>query len=95
MLICTGFQKYHDLLHRKGIKTNDYLAQIMEPGAPVNEIGLLIFSRMYHIHIHVLLNGYFWTTNKPNEDFKRLILHWCTGEPLYLMIQPGKLWTFQ
>ena len=54
----------HDLLHRKGIKTNDYLAQIMEPGAPVNEIGLLIFSRMYHIHIHVLLNGYFWTTNK-------------------------------
>ena len=49
-----------ELFGKKKIGLDDYLSSLWEPGTPLDEIGLLIFSRMYHIHIKVLLKGYFW-----------------------------------
>ena len=55
------------ILDKKKLGIEDYLSTLVSKGAPIDEIGILIFSWMYHIHVCMLLKGYFWTTNE-NKD---------------------------
>ena len=51
-----------ETLYRKGILVKDYLDSLVQPGFKLDEIGLLIYARMYHIGIGIILHTDFWTT---------------------------------
>ena len=53
-----------DLIHRKGLTVEDYMYNVVQPGVLLNEIGILLYARMYKIHIAIILEGKYWTTNK-------------------------------
>ena len=59
-----------NILDKKKLRLEDYLNGLISDSAPFDEIGILIFSRMFHIHMCVLMKGYFWTTND-NEDMEQ------------------------
>ena len=40
---------------KKGSNVDDYINFIDKPGTPVDEIGLLIFARMYHLHMCIIM----------------------------------------
>ena len=79
------------ILDKKKLGIEDYLGTLVSEGAPIDEIGILIFSQMYDIHVCVLLKGYFWTTNE-NEDQDQCHLTLVYQGALVLMVQLGK-WT--
>ena len=58
------------MLYKKGILVNDYLDSLVQPGFKIDELGLVIYARMYHIRIGVSLKTDFWTTrtNDTLED---------------------------
>ena len=59
-----------NILDKKKIQIKDYLNGLISESSPIDEIGLLIFSRIYHIHLSVLLKGYIWMTNA-NENIEK------------------------
>ena len=59
-----------EMLYKKGILVDDYLDSLVQPGFKIDELGLVIYARMYHIGIGIILHTYFWTTrtNDSLED---------------------------
>ena len=51
------------LIRRKGLTVEDYMYNVVQPHVPLDEIGILLYARMYKIHIAVILEGKYWTTN--------------------------------
>ena len=49
-------------LHRKGLSLDEYMANIVSPGVPIDELGLMIMAKMYHAHVAVIMKDYTWTT---------------------------------
>ena len=49
-------------LYRKGLSLDEYMANIMSPGVPIDELSLMIMTRMYHAHVAVIIKDYMWTT---------------------------------
>ena len=49
------------VLLKKGSNVDDYINFIAKPGTPVDEIGLLIFARMYHLHMCIIMEDRCWT----------------------------------
>ena len=43
------------VLSRKGSNVDDYIDFIHKPGTPVDEIGLLNFAPMYHLHMCIIM----------------------------------------
>ena len=52
-----------DLVCRKGSTIEDYMYNVVQPGVPLGEIAILLYAGMYKIHIAVILEGKYWTTN--------------------------------
>ena len=50
------------VLSKKGSNVDDYIDFTAKPGTPVDEIGLLIFARMYHLHMCIIMEDRCWTT---------------------------------
>ena len=46
-----------DLIHRKGLTVQDYMYNVVQPGVPLDEIGILLFANLYKIHIAIILEG--------------------------------------
>ena len=49
-----------DILTRKKLTLDDYISTVSTPGVPIDEIGLLILTRMYHLKLCVLLRNHYW-----------------------------------
>ena len=58
------------LLGFKKWSINDYLAEFLNPNMPLDEIGILLFSRMMHKHVVVFFNDLYWTTRSDNDITK-------------------------
>ena len=50
------------ILSCKGITTDNYIAMMSEIGQPLDEIGIVLVARMYHIHIAIIQDNMYWTT---------------------------------
>ena len=53
-----------DLICRKGLTIDEYMYNVVQPGVPLDKITIVLYARMYKIHIAVILEGKYWTTNK-------------------------------
>ena len=59
--------------HLLGIKKrelDDFLSDFLRPDMPLDEIGILMFSRMMHKHCVVFFNDLWWTTRRDNDVSK-------------------------
>ena len=55
------------ILFKKGSNVDDYIDFIAKPGTPVDEIGLLIFARIYHLHMCIIMEDRCWTTQHKHD----------------------------
>ena len=62
------------LIRRKGLTVEDYMYNVVQPHVPLDEIGVLLYARMYKIHVAVILERKYWTTNR-DETLKRATLY--------------------
>ena len=67
------------LLGVKKRSIDDYLAEFLNPNMPLDEIGILLFSRMMHKHVVVFFNDLYWTTRSDN-DITNMTVICPTGE---------------
>ena len=37
---------------------------VVQPGVPLDEIRILLYAHMYKMHIAIILEGKYWTTNQ-------------------------------
>ena len=59
------------VLERKGISVEDYVTTLVQPGTKLDELGILIFTCMFHCHIYIIMvGGVYWTTHV-NHDIDR------------------------
>ena len=83
-----------DLLHKKGIKVEDYFNDLVELKFPLDTLGLLVIVRMFHNYIAIILKECIWTT-QGNNDIDRCsifliysggvnFVDTCTGRPSFL-----------
>ena len=56
-----------ELLCRKGRTVDEYISDLIKPGFKFDELALLIFTRMHHKHIFLLMEGRFWTSCMDND----------------------------
>ena len=83
-----------DLLHKKGIKVEDYSNNLVELNFPLDTLGLLVIAHMFHNHIAIILKERIWTTQGNNDtDHCSIFLIYsggvnfvdtCTGRPSFL-----------
>ena len=83
-----------DLLHKKGIKVEDYCNNLVELNFPLDTFGHLVIARMFHNHIAIILKERIWTTQGNNAiDRCSIFLIYfggvnfcdtCTGRPSFL-----------
>ena len=67
-------------LKHKGIRFDEYLDNLQNVAIPLDQLGILIYARMYHKHIAIVLSGNVWTTHKDNSlDHCELFLAYCGG----------------
>ena len=59
-----------EMLYKKGILVDDNLDSLIQPGFKIDELSLVIYVRMYHIGIGMILQTDFWIirTNDSLED---------------------------
>ena len=55
------------IFERKVITIDDYMETICDLGQPLDEIGIVLIARMYHVHVAVMQNKYYWTTRKDHD----------------------------
>ena len=46
---------------KKGSNVDNYINFFAKPGTPVDEMGLLIFAKMYHHHMCIIMEDRCWT----------------------------------
>ena len=83
-----------DLLHKKGIKVEDYCNDLVELNFPLDTLELLVIACMFHNHIAIILKECIWTTQGKNDIDRHSIFliysgginfcNTCTGRPLFL-----------
>ena len=54
-------------LQRKGIPIGDYLMNLQDISIPLDQLGILVYARMYHKHYAIVLKDSVWTTRKDNS----------------------------
>ena len=55
------------ILAQKKMPTTDYINYILSECKPFDEIAICCFARMYHIHIGIILDYMYWTTQKDHD----------------------------
>ena len=83
-----------DLLHKKGIKVEDYCNDLVDLTFPPDTLGLLMIVQMFHKHIAIILKECIGTTQGNNDiDYCLIFLIYsgdvhfhdtCTGMPSVL-----------
>ena len=83
-----------EMLHKKGIKVEDYCNDLLELSFPLDTLGLLVIAHMFHNHIAIILKEHIWTTQGNNDTDRCSIFliysggvnfcDTCTGRPSFL-----------
>ena len=64
-----------DILEWKKLTLQDYVSAISTPGVPVDEIGLLMLCRLYHLELCVLLENHYWCAlNRSSVENSKIIV---------------------
>ena len=50
------------ILQHKGLSMENYISMMSQIGQPLDEIGIVLVARMYHIHVAIIQDDMFWTT---------------------------------
>ena len=51
---------------------------VVQPGVPLDEIGILLYAHMYKMHIAIILEGKYWTTNQDEAlNHAKIYLIYC------------------
>ena len=60
------------LLKKKNLDLQPYLQYLINPQFKFDEIAILLFTRMYQIHVGVILKGRYWSTHRQQsiENFE-------------------------
>ena len=78
------------MFKRKGITVNEYITALLQPNFVLDQIGIFIFARMYHIHIALIFNDRFLCTNKDNNLGKCEIFLGYFGKMRFMDTRPIK-----
>ena len=74
----------------KGISVDDYCTALLENNFVLDQVGIFIFARMYHVHICIALGDRFLTTNKDNDIQKCTIFLGYFGKMRFCDTRPIK-----
>ena len=77
-------------MKRKGITVEDYITALLQPNFVLDQVGIFIFARMYHIHIAIVLNDRFLCTNRDNDLQKCEIFLGYFGRMRFMDTRPLK-----
>ena len=67
-----------DILKQKKLSLEDYLNTVLQSGVPWDELAILIFVRMYKIHILFFMSGNkFWSSNfsRKRDDCQIMLMY--------------------
>ena len=56
-----------DILSIKKQAIDDYINSILSDSQPLDQIGICCFTRMYHLHIGIIMDTMFWTTHQDHD----------------------------
>ena len=76
------------VLSHKGSTVDNYIYFIHKPETPVDEIGLLIFARMYHLHMCIIMEDRYWTTQWEHDLDRCTVLIAYRGALLFNDTRP-------
>ena len=71
------------LIHKKGQQLEEYMDYIVQLQVPIDEIAIVLLSRMWKIHVCVFLEGKYWTTNKDETLNKATMYLVYLGKNVY------------
>ena len=72
----------------KGQDWDEFKAFLVSPDYKCDEIGLLVFGRMYYIHIAIIVNDWVWTTHHKYElSQSSVVLGYC-GFCDFVLLKP-------
>ena len=74
----------------KGITVDDYCTALLEDNFVLDQVGIFIFARMYHVHICIALSDRFLTTNRDNDLQKCTIFLAYFGKMRFYDTRPIK-----
>ena len=67
-------------LKRKNLPVSKYIDNLQRPDVPLDQLGLLIYARMYHQHFAIILKGTIWSTKSDNSiEGCDLVFAYCGG----------------
>ena len=69
----------HDVLSKKHLAVEDYANDLSEGQIPVDPLGLLCITRIWHIHFGVFLKNQIWTTRCDNTLMNVTVFLMFTG----------------
>ena len=72
------------ILSHKGIKVEDYVNDLQELSTPIDQLGLLIITWMYHRHFAVFMKDGVWSTRRDNSTENCAIYFAYNGGSLFL-----------
>ena len=68
------------ILEKKKLLVTDYLLNISTSGMPLDEIGILIVSRMYDLKVCVLMKDHYWyPLNNSSMDDSEIKIAFCVN----------------
>ena len=76
------------LVEAKGQDWDEFKRFIVTPDYKCDEIGLLVFGRMYHIHIAVIVNGQVCTTHHEHELSQCSVVLGYHGSCDFVLLKP-------
>ena len=55
------------IFKHKGITVEQYITVLLQPNFVLDQVGIFIFARMYHMHIAIVFNDRFLYTSRDND----------------------------
>ena len=78
------------LFKRKGITVEQYITALLQPNFILDQVGIFIFARMYHIDIAIVFNDRFLCTSRDNDLQKCEIFLGYFGKMRFMDTRPIK-----
>ena len=72
----------------KGQDWDEFKVFLVSPDYKCDEIGLLVFGHMYHIHITIIVNNRVWTTHHEHELAQCWIVLGYRGSCDFVLLKP-------
>ena len=77
-----------DYVKAKQVSLEVYLRKLCNLDGKLDELGIMIISRCFHVHTLILINGSYWTSRAENDYKKTVIKLAFCGEGIYKELCP-------